>query len=73
MTAKPPAHEPFKSVAQRDKWRQLVQDGRLTPAQFHARESVTDVKNLPPRLHPRKHTVGPSRSFDAAPIGHTKW
>lgn len=55
----------FVSQAQKDKWTQLLGEGKVTQAQFDARDQASP-KNLPVRGTPRKHTVGASRSFDAA-------
>lgn len=62
----------FRSEAQRDKWKQLVSEGKVTQAQFDQREADSP-EALPPRATPRKRTVGPSRSFDAAKIGQTRY
>lgn len=62
----------FKSEAQREKWKVLLQEGRVTPEQFAEREAHTPAW-LPSRAAPRRRTVGPSRSFDAAPIGKTRY
>jgi hypothetical protein len=53
---------PWKSEAQRTKWAQLVNEGRVTQEQFDVREKETGDESLPERTVPRKRTVGPSRS-----------
>lgn len=62
----------FVSQAQRRKWEQLVNEGRVTQEQFDARELETD-ETIPERAKPRKRTVGPSRSADAAKINDTRY
>lgn len=63
----------FKSQAQREKWRQLVDDGKITQEQFDRRAEETDDDALPERATPRRRTVGPSRSADAAKFGDTRY
>ena len=55
----------FVSHAQRRKWEQLRDEGRVTSDQFAARESETP-KNLPERAKPRIRTVGASRAAATA-------
>lgn len=62
----------FKSEAQRKKWGQLVNEGRVSQAQFDAREEQSP-KNLPERTTPRTRTVGPSRSAEAAKINDRRY
>ena len=62
----------FKSKAQTRKWEQLRDEGRVTPEQFDARQAVTPA-DIPERTTPRRHTVGPSRSTDAAQPGKTRY
>lgn len=64
---------PFVSDAQREKWRQLVADGKVSREQFDAREEETGGRRLPERAPPRVRTVGPSRSTDAAKLGNTRY
>lgn len=64
--------QPFKSEAQRKKWEQLVNEGRVTQEQFDSRASLSPP-NLPERAAPRKRTVGPSRSADAYKIGDQRY
>lgn len=63
----------FKSEAQRAKWKVLVAEGKVTQEQYDARAKVTGDNRLPDRAAPRKRTVGPSRSFDAAKFGQTRY
>jgi hypothetical protein len=60
---------PFASDAQRQKWRQLVDEGKITQEQFDAREAATGSMQLPSRARPVK-TTG-RRTTDAAPPGKT--
>ncbi len=53
---------PFRSEMQREKWKELVSEGRVTQEQFDARDAETDVENLPLRAPARQRTVGPSRA-----------
>lgn len=62
----------FVSHAQRNHWKTLVTAGKVTQAQYDAREDATP-DDVPDRAAPRTRTVGPSRSFDAAKIGHTRY
>ena len=62
----------FKSEAQRKKWKQLVNEGRVSQAQYDAREEDSPDK-LPSRATPRKRTVGPSRAPDAAKINDRRY
>jgi hypothetical protein len=64
--------EGFRSEAQREKWKQLVQEGKVTAEQFAARAEASPA-NLPPRAEPRHRTVGQSRSFDAAKLGTQRY
>lgn len=64
--------EGFRSKAQRTKWEQLVRDGRVTQAQFDRRDEESD-DSLPDRATPRRRTVGPSRSADAAKINDERY
>lgn len=61
----------FKSNAQRAKWQQLVNEGKVTQAQYDVRDQETGDVNLPERTVARKRTVGASRApaqsqFDTA-------
>lgn len=62
----------FVSEAQRRKWIQLLNEGRVTQAQFDARENASD-ESLPERATPRHRTVGPSRAPDAQKFGNTRY
>ncbi len=62
----------FKSQAQREKWLQLVQDGKVTQEQFDAR-ALDTPDDIPERASPRVRTVGASRSTDAAQMGKTRY
>lgn len=64
---------PFVSVAQREKWEQLVKEGRLTQQQFDERAALTGTTPLPERASPRVRTVGPSRAADAAKLGDQRY
>jgi hypothetical protein len=64
---------PWKSEAQRTKWAQLVNEGRVTQEQFDAREQETGDEALPERATPRKRTVGPSRSAGEARFGDRRY
>lgn len=61
----------FQSEAQRRKWEQLVNEGRVSQAQFDERAKETGDTQLPERAAPRKRTVGASRAPDAAQFGKT--
>jgi hypothetical protein len=63
---------PFVSEAQRTKWKQLVDEGRVSQAQYDDRESRSQPA-LPPRASPRQRTVGPSRAPDAAKLGKGRY
>lgn len=63
----------FKSQAQREKWKQLVDDGKISQEQFDRRAEETDDDTLPERAAPRRRTVGPSRSADAAKLGDARY
>jgi hypothetical protein len=67
-----PSAQGFASQAQRDKWKQLVSEGHVTQEQYDAKEALSPP-NLPQRAAPRRRTVGPSRSADAAKIGDTRY
>jgi hypothetical protein len=61
----------FKSEAHRNKWKQLVAEGKVTQAAYDVRDKETGDINLPERASPRKRTVGASRApaqsqFDTA-------
>lgn len=62
----------FVSEAQRRKWTQLVSEGRVTQAQFDQRDEASP-ESLPDRATPRRRTVGPSRSADAAKINDQRY
>jgi hypothetical protein len=62
----------FVSKAQRKKWEQLVNEGRVTQEQFDARDVDTSPQ-VPDRAPPRPRTVGPSRAADAAKYGNTRY
>jgi hypothetical protein len=62
----------FVSEAQRIKWKQLVHEGKVTQAQYDARNEETDTQ-IPVRAKPRVRTVGPSRSADAAKLNNTRY
>lgn len=62
----------FVSVAQRTKWIQLLNEGRVTQEQFDARDKASD-DSLPSRAMPRHRTVGPSRAPDAQKFGKTRY
>jgi hypothetical protein len=64
---------PFVSEAQREKWQQLLDEGRVTQAQYDERDTLTGDTALPPRAAPRVRTVGPSRSADAAKLGDQRY
>jgi hypothetical protein len=63
----------FRSKAQRRKWREFVAEGRVTQAQFDARDQGLGERGLPERTTPRPRTVGASRSADAAKLGHNRY
>lgn len=63
----------WKSDAQRTKWRQLVNEGRVTQAQFDVREQETGDQSLPERTTPRTRTVGASRSAAEAKLGNRRY
>lgn len=65
MATAPDPTRPFASKAQREKWIQLLQEGRVTQEQFDARENASKGLELPDRATPRKPSVGASRGFDA--------
>jgi hypothetical protein len=65
--------KPFASQAQRDKWKQLVQEGKVSQAQYDARQAATDEGTLPVRAAARTRTVGPSRSFTQQKAGNTRY
>ena len=44
----------FKSTAQRERCRQLVQEGKMKESDFAKMEAETDVESLPERIHPPK-------------------
>lgn len=68
------ASYPFLSAAQRLKWIQLVAEGKVTQAQFDAKDSATDKKaSLPERTASRKRTVGASRSAAEAQFGKSRY
>lgn len=50
-TPKPP--KPFATIAQMERCRTLVAEGEMTQERFNACAAVTDVPNLPERLHPK--------------------
>lgn len=62
----------FKSEAQRQKWKELLSEGRVSQEQFDQRELDTEP-DIPERARPRNRTVGPSRSTDAAKVGKTRY
>jgi len=62
----------FKSKAQAAKWRQLLDEGKVTQEQFDLRQLQT-LPDIPERTSPRHRTVGPSRSTDAAQPGKTRY
>lgn len=64
---------PFVSEAERRKWGYLKDQGHITQDQYDARQQATGSGNLPERAKPRKHSVGASRSTDAAKIGKTRY
>lgn len=64
---------PFSSIAQREKWQTMVEEGRVTQAQYDQRAALTGNTPLPERAAPRVRTVGPSRSADAAKFGDTRY
>jgi hypothetical protein len=45
--------EAFKSEAQRRKWKELVEQGKVTQAEYDLRETVTPA-SIPERIHPKK-------------------
>jgi hypothetical protein len=51
-TPKPP--KAFASIAQMERCRTLVAEGTMTQERFDACAGVTDIPNLPERLHPKK-------------------
>ncbi len=63
----------FSSKAQKQKWKEMVDQGRVTQAQFDQRETLTGNTALPDRAAPRVRTVGPSRSADASKINDTRY
>ena len=63
----------FKSEAQREKWKQLLNDGRVTQESFDARAAATGDTPLPPRAMPRRRTVGPSRGAEASKINDRRY
>jgi len=63
---------PFKSIAQKQKWGQLLSEGKVTQAQYDTRENET-TGPLPERAAPRRRTVGASRSADAAQFGKLRY
>lgn len=54
MTPKPP--KAFASIAQMERCKTLVADGVMSQERFDACAAVTDIPNLPERLHPKKET-----------------
>jgi hypothetical protein len=64
---------PFMSEAQRRKWQQLRDEGRVTSEQYDDRAARTGTTSLPERAAPRVRTVGPSRAPDAAKFGKTRY
>lgn len=64
---------PWKSQAQRKKWEQLVNEGRVTQEQFDTRERETGNLSLPERATPRKRTVGQSRSAAEAKFNDRRY
>lgn len=44
----------FKSAAQRERCRQLVQEGKMKESDFAQMEAETDIESLPERIHPKK-------------------
>lgn len=68
-----PESRPFVSEAQRRKWVDLVNLGRITKEQFAARDQATGSAPLPERATPRMRTVGPSRAPDSAKLGDQRY
>ena len=64
---------PFASEAQRRKWQQLRDEGRVSAEQYDERAELSGNQSLPERAAPRVRTVGPSRSADAAKLGKTRY
>lgn len=52
--APPKVYKPFASIAQMERSRRLVAEGFIKQESFDAQLAVTDVENLPERLHPKK-------------------
>lgn len=63
----------WKSHAQRRKWEQLLNEGRVTQEQFDQRDDETGDAELPERAAPRKRTVGPSRSAAEAKFNDRRY
>jgi hypothetical protein len=55
------ANQGFASRAQRTHWEQMVAEGKVTAAQFAARD-LHSPSALPERASPRHRTVGASRA-----------
>jgi hypothetical protein len=54
--------QPFRSEAQRKKWDELLQAGKVSQESYDARVKASEGLTLPPRAAPRVRTVGPSRA-----------
>lgn len=45
---------PFKSVAQMERCKRLVEEGKVSQESFDASLAATQLEGLPERLHPKK-------------------
>jgi hypothetical protein len=63
----------FKSEAQRAKFRQLVDEGKISAELFAEKEAASRGVSLPERAAPRPRTVGASRAPAAAQFGKTRY
>jgi hypothetical protein len=50
----PKPAKPFASLAQMERCKRLVAEGIVSQESYDASLAVTDVENLPERLHPKK-------------------
>jgi hypothetical protein len=48
--------KPFASKAQMERCRHLVSDGVMSQERFDERAAVTDLENIPDRIHPKKES-----------------
>lgn len=64
---------PFVSRAQREKWQQMVDEGRISQDQYDARDHATGDVALPDRATPRRRTVGASRAPAEAKLNDRRY